>query len=607
MINTVGNRKGTPVDLWTRIYDKINVDIASTRDVYEIREEAINTLMQFNDPPVLFRRGNKIVRVCTGELGEPFIEIVDQDILRSRFEQTATFYVTHKIDEGKFWTQIKHVPQTVLTSILSNVMILDLHILYGVTSTPIIREDGSIVSNIGYDSHSKMYYLPIPDFILPDIPKEPTQQDAIESAKFLCDIFSDFPFAGQIDRANMLAKLCVPVLANLFDWRAMMSIVDAPVMGSGKGLLESVAYIVSVGSRLSAIPFTDDEEELRKKITTFLLSGSPLAVFDNVGEHQVLRSPVLASLITSQKWQDRLMRTMESLELQSRTIWSANGNNIQIGGDMTRRVYRIRIVPDVEYPSQRDSSSFKIPDLEKYVEENRGEIIWHILRMAKAWIIAGRPKPEHPISESSFTEFVRLFDGMLNFAGVTGFLGDREELMTMVDPDRLTHIAFLDAWYQKFGSDEIAVGDLSKGISEGSSLLNSMPAYLTEIQGKKSAKSFQSAVGKYVSSLADRRFGDPAKYISRRKDSHSKTYVYRVIYTGGDSSNGDRPTVRNIDERTPFIMAGNEQAQQNGQKAVWPLSVVPLPKCPTCNTNKKVYLNPYGQYGCQRCGHLIPV
>ena len=80
----------------------------------------------------------------------------------------------------------------------------------GITTSPTIRSDGSILQTEGYDSQSKLVYMPNADY--PLIPIEPTQADAIQSAQMLRDLLIDFPFKTSASFAVWLASpSCVSV------------------------------------------------------------------------------------------------------------------------------------------------------------------------------------------------------------------------------------------------------------------------------------------------------------------------------------------------------------------------------------------------------------
>ena len=92
---------------------------------------------------------------------------------------------------------------------------------------------------------------------------------------------SDFPFASDMHRAAWLAALLTPLARPAFDGPAPLFLVDANVRAAGKGLsLEVISRIVT-GNPFPVISYpvnpNDGEEELRKKITSFLLYGDRIA------------------------------------------------------------------------------------------------------------------------------------------------------------------------------------------------------------------------------------------------------------------------------------------------------------------------------------------
>jgi putative DNA primase/helicase len=95
-----------------------------------------------------------------------------------------------------------------------------------------------------------------------------------------------------------------------------------------------------------------------------------------------------------------------------------------LSDEMTRRSVRIHLDSGLEYPEE--GRKFRHPDLLAWARSRRGELIWAALILARAWIAAGRPPA--PRKLGGFESWSEVIGGILENAGVDGFLGNLEEL-----------------------------------------------------------------------------------------------------------------------------------------------------------------------------------
>ena len=126
------------------------------------------------------------------------------------------------------------------------------------------------------------------------------------------------------------------------------------------------------------------------------------------------------------------------LNLPQRATWIATGNNIRLGGDMARRCYWVRMDAKRSRPWQR--TSFKHPDLMRWVEDNRGHLLAALLTLARAWFAAGRPPANTPIL-GGFTEWASTC-GESSIAGISGFLDNLKLSYEQIDDDTQEWEAF---------------------------------------------------------------------------------------------------------------------------------------------------------------------
>ena len=137
-------------------------------------------------------------------------------------------------------------------------------------------------------------------------------------------------------------------------------------------------------------------------------------------------------------------------------MWIATGNNPEFSNEMARRLVRIRLDAHVERPWQR--AEFRHPDLNTWVRANRSRLVAACLTLCQAWIAAGRPRGGKTIG--SYENWAGVIGGILETAGIPGFLGNLEEMMAAADAEGGAWGAFIGNWWDRFGTAEVAAADL---------------------------------------------------------------------------------------------------------------------------------------------------
>lgn len=288
--------------------------------------------------------------------------------------------------------------------------------LNGLTGTPMVRHDGSLLVEPGYDQESGFLFLPEFGVQVPAVPECPDDEDLASARKLLLHMISDFPFASDDDRANYLGLLLTPLLRQVTPSSYKLFGIGAHQPGSGKSLLAEVAGDIHGMVLRSELP--EDEPEWRKMTFSILgATAAPLVVLDNITG--VLRSSTLAGILTAgREITDReLGKNTKNITVANDRVWVVTGNNLSLGGDLVRRTITILIDPDRPNPEQR--TDFAIPDLRGWVATNRNEILHALLVLIRAWVTQGMPEPERKQSDS-FARWQRVVAGVLRVAGVPG-------------------------------------------------------------------------------------------------------------------------------------------------------------------------------------------
>lgn len=427
----------------------------SGRDPEAVVKDAVEALVSWNSPPVIFTRSEDAVVIRTDENGRPYVSAASPELLDNRMQEAASFVVeTDKQIKPaqlpmRFIRQIPTIEPSPFPS------------LRGIIEAPFMRKDGTILDTSGYDPETSLYYAPPDGFNMPVVPMRPSREDVTEAVRVLEDIVTDFKYVSESDKANFYGLLLTPLMRPIIDSHVMMAGINAPSKGSGKTLKASILSVVATGRRVETMTMPETEEEWRKQITSQLMKGGPLIVVDNIKGR--LSSGSLEQALTSDTWTDRLLGTNRNINLPQRAVWVATGNNLAPYGDMVRRVYMINLDPETAQPWMRDG--FTHPNLMAHVERERGRIVWALLTMARAWHMAGQP--EGKVKPGSFERWGGVIGGVLDNAGVNGFLGNLGGLYESADEEDSELYQVLTTLRARFTDNAFFAGDVDQVIQSG--------------------------------------------------------------------------------------------------------------------------------------------
>jgi hypothetical protein len=478
------------------------------RELRDVSAEALEAVNAANNPAKLFARAGAIVRVDHTEDGRPIIIPVTDVHLRGEMTRAANFYRLGK-SGGEFARTAVSPPMDAARDILSRpVAELGFEILEAVTEAPFIRPDGVVVSEPGYDSSTRTFYAPVGDMADFFVPQRPTADDVDGARALIEDALGEFPFADQASRANAFALFITPEIRPAILGNIPMGLADAPQAGSGKTLLVSVVSEKTTGSAAAMKPAPiRDDDEWRKTLTATIQAGHCLTIFDNVD--QVLNSPSLALALTTSTWTDRVLGFTDVVTLPQRTVFVATGNNIVLGGDLPRRCYWIRL--DAQCSEPWRNRQFRHPDLRAWVRERRSRLLSSSLTLARAWFAAGCPKPGSPIL-GSFEEWCVVAGGILEFAGIAGFLGNLDELYKQSDPTTAAWEAFLLELYRRMPKAGFKGAEIATRVRDDLELRAALPEDLGDLEP---TANFQRRLGKALLKRVGRRYGDSGVHLVR--------------------------------------------------------------------------------------------
>ena len=390
------------------------------------------------DLPQIFVRGGHASEVVSDETGRYSIRPLTADSMIRHLDAAANFVVFQDGDLKRIFP-----PKTLAEQIRSSPPAdLGFPPLVGIVRAPVLRKDGSVLLDPGYDPETRLYCALDSGLKGLDIPADVTIDDVDGAKVFLCeDLLGDFCFADPKDAylANTLAVLLTFFLKLVIDAALPILLIDAVIRGSGKSLLAMIFGLLALGHppAMTTAPEPRESGEWRKRITGFLLEGHEIVVMDNAVS--ALESAELCAVVTSPTFSDRLLGTNTTVTMKSNCLWVFTGNSLHPRGDIVRRCHWIRLDPKRSDPERR--ADFRHTDLLGWTAQHRADIIRSLLIMCRWWFLKGCPLGTvAPLG--NFTRWAQVVGGVLECAGIEGFLSVSE---AYIDPEIEEWAVFLGA------------------------------------------------------------------------------------------------------------------------------------------------------------------
>ena len=412
------------------------------------QERAVDAAIRaLEHEPRIFRRSATLMRiVAPGALPEDLTHR-DEDfssIVPLQSSTLAEYLSTcaRVVDVDKSFKPCRP-PQWLLNSLLERQTWPALRHLEAMVATPVLLPSGEILAEPGYDARSGLFLAGTGV----DVPRSPTGADVRGALELLADLVKDFPFAKLAHRSAWLA--CVLTMLSRFAFRGASPffVFDGSTAGSGKTILAGAAVVVGTGQTIptDSIPINRgaiDDRELRKEILSWAISARRVICFDNFAG-AVLASGELERAVTSMHVAGRVLGGSVDWSGPLCATWILTGNNVEIGGDMQRRVLHVRLEPHVERPEERTFARAFDP----YVSKRRLDLTRAALILLRAYCEAGRPD-QHLPSWGSFDAWSDVVRGAIVWAGWPDPNDTREELRRASATREEVERALLIGWAQ---------------------------------------------------------------------------------------------------------------------------------------------------------------
>jgi hypothetical protein len=418
---------------------------------HETAKLAWGLVGEANDPPTLFRRSNKFLRVRPyDDTEDVIVQELDYDGFKYQLEEVVCF--TRVDDNGK--AKPTDAPRRVLLD-MRQAPNPPLPVLNRVVTVPVFTPDGTLQTEPGYHPEAKVFYEPEPSLNLPGVSLNPTDSDIKEARELLSEMLQDFHFESEADRTHAVALALLPFARDLINGPTPWHMVAASKEGTGKGLLVQVLTAIFEGGLGAAgSPLIQSEEEVRKSILTSLMESRTFIVYDNI--NHTVDSPSLANALTANYYTDRKLGVSESARIRVRNVWAATANNPALSNELTRRALLIRIKARDERPDLR--TDYTIQNLGEWGIENRGRLVAACLTLIQAWVARGKHRTSDRMG--GYTDWASTMGGILQLAGYTDFLGNIVQFRSQTAGAGVAWTAFTEGWWDEYGPATVVASDL---------------------------------------------------------------------------------------------------------------------------------------------------
>lgn len=438
--------------------------------------------------PEVFQRAGMLVHIVREppptegpvSIGPPRIVPLPRSVLRKHIDRGVRVLEPTKGGE----LRQAHPPEWFVSLIDASGEWPGIRRLEMLTQCPLIRHDGTVLTEPGYDAGTGLLYEP--NFTPLPVRECPTRDDALAALAELEDVVCDFPFVAPKHRAGYLALLLTPFARFAFKGPAPLGVLDGSVAGVGKGKLVQVISTLVDGCETPPIPQPEEVEEERKLITSIAMSGRKLAMLDNLT--RPIGSGALEAVLTATHWSDRVLGASRTFDGDILTLWYATGNNVAFRKkDTIRRCVHVRIEAPTDAPEAR--TGWKHSPLLEWVNAERARLVRAALTILRAHAVAGCPNP----CKSQWGSFEGWSDRVraaVVWLGLDDPADTRDELNETADTEAMALVVVLDSLWrsQVLGNDGVQARELIDMARSSDELKEALDEICTPRRGDISPK-----------------------------------------------------------------------------------------------------------------------
>ena len=477
----------------------------------DLLDAAWELLVAANDPPDLFAVNGTVARlVSSGDGKSHRVVPLTKETLAGRLIALANWMRSERNSR----------PPDFLLRLMLDQASDRLPRLQSVVTVPVFDREAQLIYENGFHPNSGIFSSCPLESCWDATPVHPSPSDVAEARQILLDeLLGDFPFATDSDRAHALAALLLPfVRLVISDGCTPLCLIESPSPGSGKSLLANVISTIVTGFPSNPITLDNVDGDLRKKLLSLLLSSPPVIVLDNLPVDRLLNSAVLASILTTTQWSDRVLGHSKMSTVLNHALWLATANNPILSMELTRRSVRIRLDARVDRPWLRDG--FRHSNLVDWTRNHRAQIIRACLTLLQAWIDQGQPMYQGRFL-GGFEDWSSTMGGILDTARVPGFLDNLEELYAAADRESEDWRELTQLWWQGFHATPVGISELLA--------LCWQHDLLFDVIGNGNARSQSSRLGRALNRSEHMVFGNMRVVRDTRASRNSGRYLLENV------------------------------------------------------------------------------
>jgi len=273
--------------------------------------------------------------------------------------------------------------------------------LEATTASPILRPDGTVRTEPGYDRETRLL-LTTSEAFLP-LPDKPSKADAQSAIKVLLGVFQHYLFDSHAHASTALSLILTRLARHLMPL-APFHLISSSSAGTGKTeVIKAVSWICD-GADASLRSWPKNDEELHKVITSCLLASKTMVCFDNFPSNKEIASPVLDQILTAPFYEGRVLGKSKNVYAKNNLVLVGTGNNVRFAQDSIRRVIVARVLPVSPEPWK---CAFPWTP-SGYARTHRRELLRAACTVLSAFIQAGKPAPDGIANLGSFEEWSTL-------------------------------------------------------------------------------------------------------------------------------------------------------------------------------------------------------
>ena len=292
-----------------------------------------------------------------------------------------------------------------------------------INTAPLISMSGSVIEGVGLDRETGLVHRidPLLRACVPVNP--PTEEDVRTALTYLLD---EWLVDVALDRVG---KSIAIMLAMTLIERALLPerpafFITAGQRGGGKTTLVNMITVAVLGRRAAAAGWSDNAEERKKALFSYLRQGVACLAWDNISRGSAISCPHIEAALTASEISDRVLGLSQVETVPSTTVQIFTGNSITPRGDMASRSVMLALNVDRPDPENR---TFTHADPLAWTHANRAKIV----RALYTLLIAGAMnRPKRQESKTRFKTWWSMVGWPMEYAaGLLGVTVDCTSLM----------------------------------------------------------------------------------------------------------------------------------------------------------------------------------